>query len=114
MPSLFSNDGQVIQMAGLYMKAYSIDGMLTAISFNLSALLNGFGRTGFNMAQNLIATFLGRIPATWFFAGMANTNLFLIGCAAPASTVMSIIMLLIYIQCKLCKNGSTTFAEDAL
>ena len=97
MPSLFSNDEEVIEMAGLYMKAYSIDGVLTAISFNLSALLNGCGKTAFNMAQNLIATFLGRIPATWFFAQMAHTDLFLIGCAAPASTIMSIVMLVVYI-----------------
>lgn len=98
MPSLFSKDEAVIQMAGLYMKAYSIDGVLTAISFNLSALLNGCGKTAFNMAQNLTATFLGRIPATWFFSKMASANLFLIGLAAPASTVLSILMLLIYIQ----------------
>ena len=98
MPSLFTDDEEVIRMSGLYMKAYSIDGMLTAISFNLSALLNGCGKTAFNMIQNLIATFLGRIPATWFFARMANADLFLIGCAAPASTVLSIIMLVIYIR----------------
>lgn len=98
MPSLFSNEADVIQMTGLYMKAYSIDGVLTAISFNLSALLNGCGKTTFNMTQNLIATFLGRIPATWFFSRLASANLFLIGLAAPASTVMSIVMLLIYIR----------------
>ena len=98
MPSLFTGDAEVIQMAGLYMMAYSIDGILTSIAFNLSALLNGCGRTTFNMAQNLIATFLGRIPATWLFSRMAGTNLFLIGLAAPASTVLSIIMLIVYIQ----------------
>lgn len=80
------------------MKAYCIDGVLTAVSFNLSALLNGCGKTAFNMTQNLISTFLGRIPATWLFAHMVNSNLFLIGCAAPASTIMSICMLLAYIR----------------
>lgn len=98
MPALFSNDEEVIQMAGLYMMAYSIDGVLTAISFNLSALLNGCGKTTFNMAQNLIATFLGRIPATWAFSKLTGANLFLIGLAAPASTVLSILMLLIYLR----------------
>lgn len=98
MPSLFSNEDDVIQLTGLYMKAYSIDGVLTAISFNLSALLNGCGKTTYNMAQNLISTFLGRIPATWFFSRLATANLFLIGLAAPASTVMSILMLLAYIR----------------
>lgn len=98
LPSLFTKDEEVIHMAGLYMMAYSIDGVLTAVSFNLSALLNGCGRTAFNMAQNLIATFLGRIPATWFFSRLAGTSLFLIGCAAPASTILSIVMLLVYIR----------------
>ena len=98
MPSLFSNDEDVIAMAGLYMQAYSIDGVLTAVAFNLSALLNGCGKTAFNMTQNLIATFLGRIPATWLFSRLADTSLFLIGCAAPASTVLSIVMLLVYIR----------------
>lgn len=98
MPSMFSNDAAVIDMTGLYMKAYSIDGVLTAISFNLSALLNGCGKTTFNMVQNLVSTFLGRIPATWFFSRLASADLFLIGLAAPASTVMSILMLLLYIR----------------
>lgn len=98
MPALFSNEEDVILMTGQYMKAYSIDGVLTAISFNLSAMLNGCGRTTFNMTQNLIATFLGRIPATWFFSRFVSANLFLIGLAAPASTVMSIMMLLVYIR----------------
>ncbi|MDO4458755.1 MAG: MATE family efflux transporter [Clostridia bacterium] len=97
MPSLFSNDKTVIEMTGLYMKAYCIDGIFTAIAFNLSALLNGCGKTTFNMAQNLISTFLGRIPATWLFSRLPTTNLFLIGLAAPASTAMSIVMLLVYI-----------------
>lgn len=97
-PSIFSDDKEVIKMAGQYMRAYSIDGVLTAITFNLAGLLNGCGKTTFNMAQNLISTFLGRIPATWVFSRFPNTNLFLIGCAAPASTLMSIIMLALYIK----------------
>ncbi|MCQ2457681.1 MAG: MATE family efflux transporter [Clostridia bacterium] len=110
LPSLFTDDTEVIGMAGLYMKAYSIDGMLTAVAFNLSALLNGCGRTTFNMAQNLIATFLGRIPATWLFSGMVGTNLFLIGCAAPASTVLSIVMLVVYIKTRM-KHSSGNAAK---
>lgn len=97
-PSLFSKDPEVIRMAGQYMKAYSIDGILTSISFNLSALLNGCGKTTFNLVQNLVSTFGGRIPATYGFSKIKNTNLFFIGCAAPASTIISIIMLAIYIK----------------
>ena len=108
LPSLFTSDADVIEMAGLYMKAYSIDGVLTALTFNLSGLLNGCGKTAFNMTQNLISTFLGRIPATWIFSRLPGANLFLIGCAAPASTVMSIVMLLAYIR----RNRDTIGGAD--
>lgn len=98
LPSLFSKDEEVVKFAGLYMRAYSIDGVLTAITFNLAAMLNGCGKTGFNLVQNLVSTFLGRIPATWLFSRLPSTNLFIIGCAAPASTIISIIMLTLYIK----------------
>lgn len=113
LPSLFTDDQDVIHMAGLYMMAYCIDGVLTSVSFNLSALLNGCGRTAFNMTQNLIATFLGRIPATWLFSRLSGTNLFLIGCAAPASTVMSIIMLVVYIRASGMRNMLPRGEESA-
>ena len=102
-PSLFTNDMEVIDMAGRYMMAYSIDGVLTSISFCLSGYLNGCGRTTSNMIQNLIATFLGRVPATFLFSRLPNTNLFLIGLAAPVSTLMSIVMLIFIL-----KKGSRT------
>lgn len=97
-PSFFTDDAEVIKLAGQYMMAYSIDGILTSITFNMSGMLNGCGKTTYNMTQNLIATFLGRVPATYFLSKLPNTNLFLIGCAAPASTVLSIIMLGVYIK----------------
>lgn len=113
MPSLFTDEKEVAGMAGAYMRAYSIDGILTSVAFNLSALLNGCGRTAFNMTQNLIATFLGRIPATWLFSRLAGADLFLIGCAAPASTVLSIVMLLIYIRLNRQKLTSQKGKEPA-
>ena len=97
LPGLFSHDEAVIEMAGLYMKAYSIDALLTSVTFCLSGLLNGSGKTTFNLAQNLIATFGGRIPATWLLSKLPNTNLFFIGLAAPASTIISVVLLGLYI-----------------
>lgn len=107
-PSLFTKDAEVIKLAGQYMRAYSIDGVLTAITFNMAAMLNGCGKTTFNMIQNLISTFLGRIPATWAFSKLPNTNLFIIGCAAPASTLLSIIMLALYIKLGKWNRDNTT------
>ncbi|MCR5272842.1 MAG: MATE family efflux transporter [Lachnospiraceae bacterium] len=105
LPSLFSNDAEVIHMAGMYMRAYSIDAVLTSLTFCLSGLLNGCGKTTQNMVQNLISTFLGRVPATYLLSRLPNTNLFLIGMAAPASTIMSVIMLGVYIGLGYWKKG---------
>ncbi len=97
LPSLFTEDVDVVRLTGLYMKAYSIDAALTAVTFCMGGFLNGCGKTTFNMVQNLIGTFLGRVPATFLLSRIPDTNLFLIGLAAPLSTVISIVMLGIYI-----------------
>ena len=85
-------------MAGLYMMAYSIDAVLTAITFCLSGFLNGSGKTTANMIQNLISTFLGRVPATYILSRLPGTNLFIIGLAAPISSLMSMVMLFFIIR----------------
>ncbi len=97
-PSFFTEDATVRTMAGQYMRAYSIDAMITSVTFSLSGMLNGCGKTTFNMTQNLIATFLGRIPATFFLSQLPGVNLFVIGLAAPASSLLNVIMLTIYIK----------------
>ena len=97
-PSLFTKDAEVIKLAGLYMSAYSIDAVLTGVSFCLSGFLNGCGRTTSNMIQNLISTFLGRVPATYILSRLPGTNLFIIGLAAPISSLMSIVMLFFIIK----------------
>ncbi|MCQ2557666.1 MAG: MATE family efflux transporter [Oscillospiraceae bacterium] len=96
-PSLFSKDPQVIKMTGDYMKAYGADAVLTAMAFCMGGFVNGCGKTTFNMAQNLIGTFLVRIPATWVFSRLPNANLFLIGLAAPLCTVINVTLLAWYI-----------------
>lgn len=98
IPSLFSNDHDVVVLTGQYMRAYSLDSILTSITFCMSGMLNGCGKTTFNLTQNMISTFLGRVPATYLFSILPGTNLFIIGCAAPASTIMTLIMVSIYIK----------------
>jgi len=105
LPSLFSSDWEVIVMAGQYMRAYSIDALLTSITFCLAGFMNGCGKTTANMIQNLISTFLGRVPATYLLSIIPGTSLFLIGLAAPISTIMSVIMLFIYIAGGFWKKG---------
>ena len=111
LPSLFTDDPVVLTLTGQYMRAYSLDAVLTGVTFCLSGFLNGCGKTTFNLVQNLISTFLGRVPATWLLSRLPGVDLFILGLAAPASTVMSVIMLGIYLAAGFWKKG--LYANEA-
>ena len=110
-PSLFSNDAVVVELTGLYMRAYSFDALLTAIAFPVSGYLNGRGWTSYNMIQNLITSFLVRIPAAYIIAHQVWANLFYIGLGAVSSSVVSVAMLFIYLAVRLNREKRATLPE---
>ena len=38
------------------------------------------------------------VPLTWILSKLPNANLFIIGCATPAGSLVSVIMLALYIK----------------
>ena len=96
LSSIFSNDPQVIYMASEYLKAYSIDCILTAFLFCFCGYYSGCGRTTFTMLQGIIGAFCVRIPFSYFMSRISGISLFYIGLATPASTVVQIMLCLIY------------------
>lgn len=105
LPSLFTQETAVQELCGLYIKAYSYDAMLTSIVFCLSSMFTGCGRSTFTMAQDLITTFLVRVPVTYLVSRMAGVTLFQIGLAAPAASVLGIIICLAYLKMGRWKRG---------
>lgn len=97
--SIFSSDSSVIAACAQYLKAYGIDCLLTCFLFCLVGFFNGMGRTTFVMIQGLIGAFLMRIPVA-FIMSRTFGNLFAIGLAIPASTLVQIILCLIYLSKK--------------
>lgn len=93
---IFSKDTQVIAAAADYMRAYAIDTLLVSFLFCFLGYFNGCGKTTFVMAQGLVGAFLIRIPISWFMSRAENPTLFGIGLATPASTVVQIILCIIY------------------
>lgn len=96
MPGLFTPDEAVRELTGLYVKAYSIDGLIVSILFNLNSMFSGYGHSVFSMVQNLVGTFLFRVPLTWIFSKMAGATLFHIGLACPLSSIASVIICLVF------------------
>lgn len=100
LAGLFSNgnDMDVIYAAWDYLKAYSIDCLLTSFLFCFLGYFNGWGETMFVMVQGIVGAFCVRIPVSYFMSRMSWASLFHIGLATPASTVVQILLCLGYFR----------------
>ena len=92
LAGLFAKDAAVISAAAEYLKAYAIDCLLTSFLFCFIGYFNGTGNTIFVMLQGIIASFGVRLPVSWIVCRQAGANLFHIGLATPASSLVQIIL----------------------
>ncbi len=95
---LFNHDQAVIGQAALYLKAYSIDILLSAFMYCLSGYLSGCGHTVFVMLEGLFCAFLIRVPLFYLLSQTIQPlDLFLTGLSNPLTTlVQSLICLVCY------------------
>lgn len=96
LTSLFSRDPVVIREASLYLKTYSLDCVAVAFVFNLNSFFSSLSKSVFSMAHSLLTTFLIRVPFVIIAGGMAGVTLLTIGCAAPLSSLGSMIICFVY------------------
>lgn len=92
LAGLFAKDAAVISAAAEYLKAYAIDCLLTSFLFCFIGYFNGTGNTIFVMLQGIIGSFGVRLPVSWIVCHQAGANLFHIGLATPASSLVQIIL----------------------
>lgn len=91
---IFTKDHEVAYAAAQYLKAYSIDCMLTPIFFCYIGFFNGLGETTFVMVQGIIGAFCARIPFSWLMSRRVPVSLFRVGLATPVASVLQIILCL--------------------
>lgn len=96
LPSLFSQDPDVIREASLYLKTYALDSLGVAFVFNFNAYFASCNRSLFSMSHSLLTTFLIRVPFVLIYGRIPGTSLFTIGFAAPLSSLASLIICVIY------------------
>lgn len=89
---LFTTDAQVIAQGALYLRSYSMDCVLVCFVFCMNAFLSGGGHSMFPLVHSLIATFLVRIPVSYFLIHTPNPSMFHIGFAAPAASFLSLLL----------------------
>jgi len=98
LPAVFTKDHAVIRAAGLYLRTYSIDCALVAFVFSFNNYFSGCGNAVISMVHNLIATFAVRIPVTLLMSRVENASLLHMGLAAPAASLLSIVICLWYFR----------------
>ena len=92
LAGIFADDPAVIAAAWEYLKAYAIDCLLTSFLFCFVGFFNGCGQTLFVMAQGMIGALGVRLPVALLVSRAADSSLFHLGLATPASTVVQILL----------------------
>lgn len=95
LAGLFAADAAVVAAAWEYLKAYAIDCLLTSFLFCFVGYFNGRGQTLFVMAQGFLGAFGVRLPVALLVSRRAG-SLFHLGLSTPASTVVQIVLCLVW------------------
>lgn len=96
LSAIFAKDSQVILASADYLRAYAIDCLLVSFLFCFMGYFNGCGKTMFVMVQGIVGAFLVRIPFSYLMSKTTGVTLFRVGLATPASTIVQIILCVIY------------------
>lgn len=96
LAGFFSTDAAVIENGYAYLKGFALETIVTAILFSMVGYFNGNNKTIWVMTQGLIQTLLVRLPLAYFMSIQPDASLTKIGLAAPASTLVGIILNLFF------------------
>lgn len=92
---LFSSDAEVIRLGDQYMRSYVWDCIFAAIHFCFSGYFCAYSKAGLSFLHNVISAFCVRIPLAYYFSKAFTETLYPMGCAAPAGSLVSIVICII-------------------
>ena len=107
LTGIFAKDSQIVLAGADYLKAYAIDTLLVSFLFCFTGYFNGCGRTAFVMIQGIMGAFCVRIPMSYFMSRQPDASLFQVGLAIPMSTVVQILVCVIYFARSQRQSAST-------
>lgn len=96
LAGIFEKDPQVIAATHEYLRGVSAEYLIIPVCFCLLGYFNGIGKTGFVMIEGVLSSFLVRIPLSFYFSRLPETDLFTIALAVPLSAVFSLLLCLGY------------------
>lgn len=96
LTGIFTNDAGVVQKGFDYLKGFAPETIVTAVLFSMVGYFNGHDKTLWVMIQGLVQTLMVRLPLAYFMSIQPHASLTKIGLAAPAATVLGIILNVVY------------------
>lgn len=94
---LFSKDPSVIAAGARYLRSYSLDCVAVCFVFCLNAYFSGGGHPVFPLVHSLASTCLVRVPLSWYLSRVPHADLFHVGFAAPAASLLSLGLCRVYL-----------------
>lgn len=93
---LFSKESElVVTLGGQYLRAYSLDCAIASIHFCFSGYFCAYERSVLSFVHNLISVLAIRIPGAYLASALFPDTLYPMGLAAPAGSLVSVIICLI-------------------
>ena len=100
MVSLFTDasqgsGAQVVRLGGQYLRGYVLDCMFAGIHFSFSGYFCACGKSGLSFLHNSVAILLVRIPGAFLASAYFPENLFPMGLATSAGSLLSVVICII-------------------
>lgn len=89
---LFSGNKEVITLGGQYMRSYVWDCIFAGIHFCFSGYFCAYGLSFVSFIHNFVSIIFARIPFAYIASKYCTSSLFPMGIAAPAGSLLSVIV----------------------
>lgn len=96
LAAIFGTNPDDIAKAFEYLRGSAVEAILTCILFSFMGYFNGHARSTFVMIQSIACAMLVRLPLSYITSHIEGASLTLVGFAVPISTVVGILICLIY------------------
>lgn len=104
---IFTEDAAVAVMGGQYLRSYIWDCMLAGVHFCFSGYFCACGKSGISFIHNSPSIILARIPGAYLTSLYFPNNLYPMGLAAPAGSILSdVICVIAFVYLNKKRKGS--------
>lgn len=99
--SVFKPNAKIIEYGVPYMRFLALDYIFLPFAVSMFGLADGLKKTHISMWVNALTSLVGRLPFAYLFGVIFKLGMKGIGIAIPMSTLISAVIMLIYIKSKL-------------